>query len=92
MAAPVKAITYLDGTFDQGPVVVRPRPPLLQGLEAQTLRQAPPMWKPVRYATAQDLAGTAVKVRPFSLTGFIGILMRPFWRDSTALGKGQQYP
>ena len=92
MPTPAKAITYLDGTFDQGPVVVKPRPMLLQGWEAQALRQAPAMWKPVRYATAQVQGPVVVKPRPFSLVGLIGAIMSPFWRQSTALGKGQQYP
>lgn len=92
MPTPVKAITYLDGTFDEGPVMVKPRPLALAPMDAQVLRQAPAMWRPVRYAAAQDRAEGAVKVRPISLVGFIGAILTPFWRSGNQMGKGQQHP
>lgn len=93
MAAPVKAITYLTGVYTQVAPVLPPRPLNLLPRAAITVRQAPPLWKPVRMGKPQTLARTVIIPRALYLQALVAMRMSPYWRSNPDdIPKGQQYP
>lgn len=93
MPTPVKNITYLSGAVSIAPVVSPPKPLDLAALHGVLMRQAPPLWKPVRLSTVQPVARTILIPKSLYLRAMVILRMTPFWRrNPDAIGKGQQLP
>lgn len=94
MASPVKALTYLTGTYPATLGAVLPvRPLTLSARQAIVLRLMPPRWRGLTYRLPQPMARTVLIPRPVFLHALAAVRLAIFWRSAQGLPmKGQRYP